>query len=204
MDLSDDERLADEADQALRQARSRRTQVRLTAVQSLAGLPAETAIPELLRLLGDAREGVQAAAAEALRTLPDLAGHAALVAALNDRREYARLMAARSLARERRPDARVVLEAALLDADVDKAGPAMEGLIMFGGEARVTIERALGDRHESSFLREMAARGLAAIGDPAALPALRVAATDADGSVARSARSALKRLAQSDAAGSQG
>ena len=136
---------------------------------------ATTALSE--RLLNDKEDGVRAAAAVALGQIADEAGVVALVGTLAPE-----LSAPSRSKRKREPNVFVLRAAATALGQIgSRAGTA-------------ALISALSNEKFPDDVRREAARSLGLIGDPAAVVALRAAATATDPFLAETAHKALKKL----------
>ncbi len=183
-------------DSILSDLRSADEEIRRLAVERLAALPAEEALPRLVEGLGDPGWRVRKAAVERLVAAPaSWLAIDALIGALSDGENPGRRnAAAEALIRcgERAVD-KLLLASHSEDVDVRKL--AVDTLAGIGhGGARSRLHAMLSD--PDTNVRGAAADALGAIGDVEDIPVLRGAATagDDDRLVALSALKALARL----------
>lgn len=171
-------------------------EIRRLAVERLAGLPPDVALPRLVERLGDSGWRVRKAAVERLAEAP--AGWPvaeALVTALSDGENPGRRNAAVEALVRRGESAVEALVAATRSDDHDVRKLAVDTLAGIGAPRCEGRLLELLDDPDAN-VRAAAADALGAIGDAAVAPALLAAATrpDADRLVAFSALQALARL----------
>lgn len=178
----------------LGRSRSALSHERASAAGALSGYPSEpertAASSALLRLLRDRSEFVRGAAAEGLGQLRYREAVPGLVALLDDSSDAVVFDAARALALMRDERAYLPLrETALAGARAGQRSAAAEALGNWGGRSSLATLRRILQKDPDSTVRRSAVLGLARIGTPEALRAIRPAqdSDDVDGTAAREA-----------------
>ena len=185
--------------------------VRATAVKSILSIGSEESIGHLLPLLNDKDEFVRRETAYALGLTHSRSATAALSERLlNDKEDGVRAAAAVALG-EIADEAAVVALVGTLAPELSapaKKKPKREQNVFVLRAAAIALGKirsragtaalisALSNEKLSSDVRREAARSLGSIGDPAAAPALRAAATAEDPFLSEIAHQALKKLSR--------
>jgi HEAT repeat protein len=184
--------------------------VRATAAYALSALPAEESVPALTPLLTDKDEFLRQQVCYALGVTRSRAAVSPLVERLTmDKLDSVRAAAAVALGQIGDESAVVALAEVLSPRSSTIAGKKRKaeknefllraaahslGEIRSRAGVPILIE-TLANENSAADLRREAARSLGLIGDPAAVPALRAAALEADAYLSQIASEALRRIA---------
>jgi len=172
--------------------------VRGNAVEALANIGSETAIPGLLKALEDSHEYVRRKAAEVLAEIGSETAIAGLLKALEDSHEYVRGKAAFALGNIGTETAIPGLLKALEDSDRYVRWNASEALAKIGSETAIAgLLKALEDSDRfvrSRYVRRRAAAALGKIGTETAIAGLIKALEHSDGDVRFEAAFALGKI----------
>ncbi|GBL13446.1 phycocyanobilin lyase subunit alpha [Microcystis aeruginosa NIES-1211] len=174
--------------------------VRGNAVEALANIGSETAIPGLLKALEDSHEYVRRKAAEVLAEIGSETAIPGLLKALEDSDWNVRWNAAFALGNIGSETAIPGLLKALKDSDYDVSGSAAEALGKIGTETTIPeLLKALEDSDDD--VRSKAAFALGNIGSETAIPGLLKALEDSNDDVRSNAAEALGKIGSETAIG---